>query len=111
MYRKILLSCSLLASPMVGLAVAANAPAASAPPAMSAAQIVERNVAARGGLSGWRAVKTLSWTGKMDVGGNNRQTLAMPAPKTKTTMPAPRPAEQVQLPFIMELERPRKLRL
>jgi hypothetical protein len=107
MYRKILLSCCLLAPPMMGVAAGV-----SAPPAMSAAQIVERNVAARGGLSGWRAVKTLSWSGKMDVGGNNRQTLAMPAAqKTKTAMPPPRPAEQVQLPFIMELERPRKLRL
>ncbi|MDP9013574.1 MAG: outer membrane lipoprotein-sorting protein [Pseudomonadota bacterium] len=107
MYRTILLSCCLCAPSLVGLAAVSGAPTAS----MSAAQIVERNIAARGGSSGWRAVKTLSWTGKMDVGGNNRQTLAMPAPKSKTPMPPPRPTEQVQVPFIMELERPRKLRL
>jgi outer membrane lipoprotein-sorting protein len=79
---------------------------------MTAAEIVEKNVTARGGLAAWRGVKTMSMTGKMDAGGNNRPTL--PAPnvrKTRAQMPAPRPAEQVQLPFVMELDRPRKVRL
>src|ERR1700681_3898390 len=35
---------------------------------LSAAQIVEKNVAARGGLQAWRGVQTVSWNGKMDVG-------------------------------------------
>ena len=79
---------------------------------MTAAEIVEKNVTARGGLAAWRGVKTMSMTGKMDAGGNNRPTL--PAPnvrKTRAQMPAPRPAEQAQLPFVMELDRPRKVRL
>ena len=35
----------------------------------TAAQIVERNAAARGGLATWRAVQSLSMSGEMDVGG------------------------------------------
>ena len=47
------------------------APPAPAPklPAMTAEQIVERNVAARGGLKAWRAVNTLSYAGQLDAGG------------------------------------------
>ena len=78
---------------------------------VSAMQIVERNVAARGGLQGWRSVESLSLMGKMEAGGNNRPTLPMPGRKTGRQMPPPRPAEQVQLPFVMELKRPRKVRV
>src|SRR5256885_7183412 len=35
---------------------------------LSAAQIVEKHVAARGGLTAWRAVQTLWVTGKLDAG-------------------------------------------
>ncbi|MCC8400756.1 outer membrane lipoprotein-sorting protein [Paraburkholderia sp. MMS20-SJTN17] len=55
---------------------------------MSAAQIVERNVAARGGLQAWRAVNTLSLSGQIDVGGT----------------------KPVKLPFIMTMKRPHKSR-
>jgi hypothetical protein len=105
MHRSLLLSLCL-AAPLPAVIVAAEAPAA-----LSAAQVVEKNVAARGGLAAWRAVHALSWTGKMEAGGNNRPTLAAPAPHSKGAMPAPRPVEQFQLPFVMEMERPRKSRL
>jgi len=66
--------------------------AAGAPvvlPGMSAEQIVERNVQARGGLEAWRAVKTLALTGKIQAGG----------------------AENPELPFVMKMKRPHSSRL
>ena len=51
---------------------------------LSAAEIVDKNVAARGGLQAWRGVQTV--------------------------LPQ-RPIEEVQLPFVMDLARPHKLRL
>lgn len=55
----------------------------------SAAQIVERNIAARGGLQAWRAVQTLTLSGQLEAGGK----------------------ENAQLPFVMEMKRPHKSRL
>ncbi len=79
---------------------------------LTAAEIADRNVAARGGLQAWRGVQGLKMTGKLDAGGNNRPTLPTPAaPKSAAGMPAPRPAEQVQLPFVLEAKRPRKSRI
>jgi len=85
----------------------------SARASLSAAQIVDKNVAARGGLQAWRAVQTLSLQGKMGAGGNQRAGLALPMPHDKelvNTLPR-RLAEEAQLPFLMELKRPRKMRL
>ncbi|MEM5405474.1 outer membrane lipoprotein-sorting protein [Paraburkholderia unamae] len=56
---------------------------------MSAAQIVERNVAARGGLQAWHAVNAMTMSGQLEAGG------------TKNT----------KLPFTMTLKRPRKSRI
>jgi hypothetical protein len=88
-------------------ASAASKPASAAK--LSAAAIVERNIAARGGPGAWHAVQTLSWSGKMDAGGNNQRYLKAPG------MPAPpvneNPAAQVQLPFTLEMKRGRKSRL
>jgi outer membrane lipoprotein-sorting protein len=57
-------------------------------PKLSAAQIVERNVAARGGLAAWRDVRTLALSGRMDIGGKS----------------------SMEVPFRSEMKRPRKLR-
>jgi hypothetical protein len=105
MSRVIVLSCTLLA-----LAPALTFGADTlAPSKMSASAIVERNVAARGGLSGWQAVHTMSWSGKLDAGGNNQRTMKAPG------MPAPPPVKdpnaQVQLPFAMDMKRGRQSRL
>jgi hypothetical protein len=108
MNRLALSACFCLALMPV---IASAAPTTASSGGLSAAQIVEKNIAARGGLNGWHAVKTLSWSGKMEAGGNNRPTLAMPAPHSKTAMPPARPQEQVQLPFVLELQRSRKSRL
>lgn len=85
----------------------------SARPNLSASQIADQNVAARGGLKAWRSVQALSLQGKMGAGGNQRTTLAIPMrdPKEfKDTLPH-RPAEEAQLPFVMEMQRPRKVRI
>jgi len=95
----------------VSLGFAADSPSAKA--GLSADQIVDRNVAARGGLQAWRAVQTLSLQGKMGAGGNQRASISMPVsdPKEfKNTVPR-RPLEEAQLPFLMEMQRPRKVRL
>jgi outer membrane lipoprotein-sorting protein len=78
---------------------------------LTAAQVVEKNVAARGGLPAWRAVQTLSMSGKMEAGGNERATLSAPGVRTGGVQMPKRPAEQAELPFRMELKRARKSRL
>jgi hypothetical protein len=95
------------------LPAARAADVAAAPAKLSAAAIVDKNVAARGGLEAWRAVQTLSMEGKMGAGGNRRETLALPNPDKKAgklDVPS-RPAGEALLPFVMELGRPRKMRL
>ena len=76
----------LLAVPLV---VVADSTSTTAPVDLTAAQIVERNISARGGLQAWRTVKTMSMSGKLDAGGK----------------------QKVQLPFVLEMERNRKTRL
>lgn len=85
--------------------IAAFAPPASAAlPTMTAEQIVERNVAARGGLSAWRGVTTLAWKGKMTAGGSSYAEVVNGKLVTKE-----RP--ETELPFRLELKRPNKSRL
>lgn len=60
---------------------------AAAAPSLSAQQIVERNIAARGGLAAWRAVQTLTMSGHMDIGGQ----------------------KSMEVPFRSQMKRPRKL--
>jgi hypothetical protein len=80
---------------------------------LSAAEIASRNVEARGGLQAWRAVQTMTMSGSMGVGGNQRATVPTPIPGH--TLPQgvvpPRPEKELELPFVMELARPRKQRL
>jgi hypothetical protein len=68
---------------------AALTAAAATPTSLSVDQIVERNVAARGGLAAWRAVKTLTIAGELDAGGKPNHAL----------------------PFVLKEKRPRKSRL
>ncbi len=57
---------------------------APAVPAPSAAEIVEKNAAARGGAAAWRKLRTVAWTGYVERGA----------------------APGVKLPFLLEQERP-----
>lgn len=123
MLRKVLVSglvfcgCVLVA---LGADKASDAKSASEVKAVSgakltAAEIVDRNVAARGGLQAWRGVQSLRETGQLGAGGNDRATAPVEIPGAKRpgkAMPlpaSPRLKEEAQLPFVMELERPRKV--
>ena len=100
---------------------ACMAEAAAAAPAQakfSAAEVITKNVAARGGLQAWRAVQTMSLSGKTGAGGNQRATLRVPtqaqatvvAQKSDQAEVPTRRVDEVYLPFLMELARPRKMR-
>lgn len=52
------------------------APVAVQAPALSAVQVTERNLAARGGLAAWHAVTAMTVTGDMDAGGKQNTRLA-----------------------------------
>ena len=107
MFRRTLIATVLLA---LGIPLGrTETPATPAQP--SAAEIADRNVAARGGLAAWRSVLAMSMTGKMEAGGNERTTLPMAGRRAGAGMPAPRPKEQAQLPFVMEFKRPHKTRV
>jgi outer membrane lipoprotein-sorting protein len=80
-------------------------------PKLAADQIIAKNVAARGGLQTWRAVQTLSMSGKMGAGGNERSTFAATGVRADGGKLSTRPKEEAQLPFRLELKRSRKSRL
>jgi hypothetical protein len=111
MNRK-LLAVSFILSFAIPFASAADTAPSSASN-LSASEIVSKNVAARGGLQAWRSVQTLSWTGKMGVGGNRRTSAPqIPPGKKAAIIPTdPRPSEEVVLPFKMDMQRPRKVRM
>jgi hypothetical protein len=84
-------------------------------PKLSAAEIADKNVAARGGLQAWRKVQTMSLEGKLGAGGNERATVQLPNPnptpgRQNTPIVPRRRVDEVQLPFVMELMRPGKMR-
>lgn len=112
---------------LVGLYFSAALMAAEKPPQaakLSAAQVIEKHVAARGGQQAWRGVQSMSWNGKMDVGladstarsaryvsgaamahtPSKKEILALEAAKKPDT------AKQTQLPFLLEMKRPNKSR-
>jgi len=95
------------------------AASAQSAPKLTAAQIVDKNIAARGGLQAWRSLQTMTWKGKMDVGTGDsvarsramsttsmRQARAMSAANAKA---APE-VKQVQLPFTSDWKRGHKQR-
>ena len=108
MFRSLL---GIVISTAFALTLTAAPHNASSQAGFSAAQIVDKNVAARGGLQAWRQVHTLSLEGKMGAGGNQRAALSVSGANSKELALPHRPAEEPQLPFLMELERPRKMRL
>src|SRR5437868_7371294 len=95
MFRKSLAICLSLAF-AVSLAAAGGETPSEAK--LSAAAIVEKNVAARGGLQAWRGVQTMSMQGRLGAGGNRRATVAVPIPDKKSSRQSlpTRPAEEVQ---------------
>jgi outer membrane lipoprotein-sorting protein len=97
----------------------------AAPASLTAEQIVEKHVAARGGLQAWHAVHTLAVTGRVDAGTPDSITrstkMAMAGPGAFAKRPGAAKAaleankgaltHDVQLPFRLEMKRPRKSRL
>lgn len=80
--RLFLIACLL--SALMGLSVHS-----ALPQAMSVDQVIEKNIAARGGLKAWREIQAMTMAGKMDAGSK----------------------QNVQLPFVLKLKRPRMSRL
>jgi hypothetical protein len=116
-------SLAVFISLAFGVALIAADNLASQSPQLSAAEIVNKNVEARGGLQAWRSVQTITMSGNMGVGGNQRSTLSVPPPpgfggvlppsavrKPIIGLPAPRPEKEMEVPFVMELARPRRQR-
>ena len=108
----------LVAQMCLTLLVCMAARAQSAPK-LTAAQIVDKNIAARGGLQAWRSLQTMTWKGKMDAGTGDsvarsramsttsmRQARAMSAANAK----AAAEVKQVQLPFTSDWKRGHKQR-
>ena len=94
-------------------------------PTLSVAQIIEKHLAARGGVAGWHATQAISWSGKMEIGSGNSaersnrflRSGSMPSSHKELTEESAatdtqdsRP-KQVQVPFVLTMERPHKTRL
>ena len=130
MLRKSCVLMSMLVSMSVPWAAAA-ADGKPVPAHLSAAQIVEKHVAARGGLQAWRAVQTMSWSGTMEAGvgdsaarsqlwvqnswAQKGQSHKAPAAGASASNATPQgaavPPKQVELPFVLEMKRPGKSRV
>jgi hypothetical protein len=108
-----------------GVLLAAGAlPVQAVAESLTAAQIVERNVSARGGLTAWHNLQTLSLSGKIDAGTGDSQLRSrriaqggMGASLRRQHQAALDAAakssanQQVQLPFALEMKRPNRSRL
>jgi hypothetical protein len=127
--------CGAVRHAVAVLAAAAALLAQAAPPPMSAEQIVEKNVAARGGLAAWRAVKAMRMSGLMDAGKTRPESMTKAIDEARMrNVPRRNLAESgviqpltpaqveelkkrgeqiktIQLPFSMDLQRPRMQRL
>jgi hypothetical protein len=109
----------LLLFSAIGCATAMLAATESAAAAtqLTADQIAAKNIAARGGLTAWHAVQTMTWSGKLDAGTGDSTSKSAQfaeeamAPKTRKAIAARaaakvEPQKQVQLPFVVDMKRP-----
>ncbi len=120
----------LLASFLSPFAPAYAASEGAAVAKLTAEQIVERNVAARGGLAAWRATRSIKMTGLMDAGrirpqvknfyNNSRMDAKTAKAEVRQAVLARDKdggkegkdgGQVVQLPFVLEMKRPNKSRL
>jgi hypothetical protein len=117
----------VMLSALVGLCASPALLAAdskAAHPKLTASQIVDQHIAARGGLQTWRALQALSVSGKMEAGTADsiarsvKVSRSRRAPTGKLAQQADASAadkaeadKQVQLPFVMEMKRPGKSRV
>lgn len=92
------------------------------PAKLTAQQIVQKYVAARGGLKAWHAVQSMTWKGKMDVGYgdsiarseryvSNAMARKGKRPRIPPAVEGKEAKKQVQVPFVLEMKRPEKSRI
>ncbi len=109
------LFCATLLFTILPLSMAASEATKTTADQMTAATIVDRNVAARGGLAAWRAVQSMEMKGKLEAGGNQRSTFPVPdateGMRQGAKVVPQRKKDQALLPFVLDLERGRKKRL
>jgi hypothetical protein len=117
-------------SPTTGAPAVAAAPAVTAAPvlpALSAQQIVEKNLAARGGSTAWRSIQSVVYSGSLDAGrvrpdnGIHPSTTERLIDKPgKSTKPGQAPDQHlsgndagtpVSLPYTLYMKRPGKQRV
>ncbi len=108
MFRRILLATTLALTVSSALALDTRPSNAN----LSAAQIVAKNIQARGGLQAWRAVQAISFEGKLGAGGNRQPStpVSLPGSASKKVLAPQRLSEEAQLPFKMLVRRPRQVR-
>lgn len=125
-------SSSLMMAPLAlatdPVATAVSKPAlagtAQAVPKLAAAQIVDKNVAARGGATAWKAVQSIQLAGKIDAGRGDTVARAKKLVNsgkkaagkgTNAEIVAANDAEEsakeIQLPFTLDVKRPNKTRM
>ncbi|MDE2349282.1 MAG: hypothetical protein KGL92_12345, partial [Gammaproteobacteria bacterium] len=110
---------------VLGVAVAigwSSAVAGAAPATLTARQIVDRCIAARGGLAAWHAVRTMTWSGKLEAGTGDSlarseyfvRNMARTARQARSGVPQDAPPsdqKQIDLPFVLDLARPNRARV
>lgn len=105
----------------------AAAPAGPALPSLTAEQIVQKNIAARGGAGAWKAIQSISYTGSLDAGrvrpdnglhpSATERLLDKPGKSTKAGQaPAQHLSDAeagtpVSLPYALYMQRPNKQRV
>lgn len=123
--RSVFLSgLAVLCLPAALWAVTAKTAPANPVPKLTVTQVIEKHVAARGGLQAWRAVTSMSWNGKMEVGfadsaarsqryvsNSMARTGKMQRMAIFDEEKRAQSAKQVELPFVMEMKRPAKSRV
>jgi hypothetical protein len=141
LFRSVLLGLGLSLAFGTGVAVAAEGKAAdtkapagttadkkasesrTAVPHLTAAEIVDKHVSARGGLQAWRSVQALAVSGRLEAGSGDSLARSMRAARTgrgsdlrkaqaeATAVEKADSDKQVELPFRMEMKRPNKSRV
>jgi len=124
MLRKNSLNLSVLFCLCLPPALMAVENAASHVPNLTVVQIVEKHVAARGGMQAWRTVQAMSMSGKMDAGSGDSVARSERAARgamgaasrkvragTASASGKGAAGTQVQLPFVLQIKGPTKSRL
>jgi outer membrane lipoprotein-sorting protein len=122
-----ILFCVVATTSFAAVTAPGAKPSAPALPPVGASQLVEKNVAARGGLAAWQSIKSISFTGSLDAGkvrpddGLNPASTERLIEKTtrsskigqapEQTLQPVDPGKLVTLPYTLILQRPNKQRI